>query len=116
VHVIDPGAGSADQMRAADGPDGLAAVLDLYYRHRLTLRPHRLDVPPRVPPLCGHNLWASNMPGSTLFILICDVTSSLIGLIAQFVDPKLERFVPANERGINIVDDRFWFRSAGTEA
>jgi hypothetical protein len=31
-------------------------------------------------------------------------------------DPKLERFAPANERGINIVDDRFGFRPAGTEA
>jgi hypothetical protein len=82
----------------------------------LTLQQRRLDIPRRVPPLCGHNLWASNMPGSTLFIPVCDVTFSLIGLIAQFVDPKLERFAPANERGINIVDDRFGFRPAGTEA
>jgi hypothetical protein len=110
VYVIDPGAGSADQMREADGPDGRAAALDLYNHHRLTLQPRRLDIPRRVPPLCGHNLWASNMPGSTLFIPVCDVTFSLIGLIAQFVDPKLERFAPANERGMNIVDDRFGFR------
>jgi hypothetical protein len=116
VHVIDPSAGSAGQMREADSPDGWAAVLDLYHRHRLTLQQRRLDIPRRVPPLCGHNLWASNMPGSTLFIPVCDVTFSLIGLIAQFVDPKLERFAPANERGINIVDDRFGFRPAGTEA
>jgi hypothetical protein len=116
VHVIDPSAGSAGQMREADSPDGWAAVLDLYQRHRLTLQQRRLDIPRRVPPLCGHNLWASNMPGSTLFIPVCDVTFSLIGLIAQFVDPKLERFAPANERGINIVDDRFGFRPAGTEA
>jgi hypothetical protein len=34
VYVIDPGAGSADQMRAADRPDGRAAILDLYHRHR----------------------------------------------------------------------------------
>jgi len=116
VYVIDPGAGSADQMREADGPDGRAAALDLYNRHRLTLQSRRLDIPRRVPPLCGHNLWASNMPGSTLFIPICDVTFSLIGLIAQFIDPKLERFAAANGRGINIVDDRFGYRPAGTEA
>jgi hypothetical protein len=35
---------------------------------------------------------------------------------AQFVDPGLERFAAANGRGINIVDDRFGFRPAGTEA
>ena len=115
VYVIDPGAGSADRMREADGPDGKAAALDLYKRHRLTLQQHRLDIPRRVPPLCGHNLWASNMPGSTLFMPICDVTFSLIGLIAQFVDPELERFAAANGRGIIIVDDRHGFRPA-TEA
>jgi hypothetical protein len=116
VHVIDPGAGAVEQMREADGPDRWAAALDLYNRLRLTLQQRRLDIPRRVPPLCGHNLWASNMPGSTLFMSICDVTFSLIGLIAQFVDPRLERFAAANGRGTNIVDDRFGFRPAGTEA
>jgi hypothetical protein len=50
VHVIDPSAGSAGQMREADSPDGWAAVLDLYHRHRLTLQQRRLDIPRRVPP------------------------------------------------------------------
>jgi hypothetical protein len=113
VHVIDPGAGSADKMREAGAPHERAAALELYYRHRRTLKPHRLDIPRRAPPLCGHNLWASNMPGSTLFLPVCDVSFSLIGLIAQFVDARLERF--ATGRGMNIVDDRFGFRPAGTD-
>jgi hypothetical protein len=41
---------------------------------------------------------------------------SLVGLIAQFVNPELERFAAANGRGVNIVDDRFGFRPAGSEA
>jgi hypothetical protein len=57
----------------------------------------------------------TGMPGSTLFLPVCDVSSSLIGLIAQYVDQRLERFVPKNSRGMNIVDDRFGFRPAGTE-
>src|SRR5262245_56710817 len=57
----------------------------------------------------------SNMPGSTLFMPVCDVSSTLIGLIAQFVDPRLERFAPKDGRGMNIVDDRYGFRPAGTE-
>ena len=79
---------------------------------RLNLQQGRLDIARRVPPLCGHYLSASNMPGSTLFMPVCNVTFSLIGLIgliAQFVDPRLERFAPANGRGINIVHDRFGF-------
>jgi hypothetical protein len=101
-------------MQEAGAADERAAVLDLYNRHRVTLQRGRLEIPRRVPPLCGHNLWASNMPGSTLFMPICDISFSLIGLIAQFVDARLERFAPAGQRGMNIVDDRFGFRSAGT--
>jgi hypothetical protein len=113
VHLIDPAAGSANAMGEADAP---APALDLYHRSRLTLQPSRLDIPRRTPPMCGHNLWASNAPGSTLFMPICDVSHSLIGLIAQFVDPQLERFAATIGRGVNIVDDRFGFRPAGTEA
>jgi hypothetical protein len=116
LYVIDPSAGSADKMREAGTADERAAALDLYHRHRITLQERRLDIPRSAPPFCGHNLWASNMPGSTLFMPICDVSFSLIGLIAQFVDARLERFAAATGRGINIVDDRFGFRPAGTEA
>jgi hypothetical protein len=63
------------------------------------LQQGRLDIPRRVPVLSGHNMTVSNMPGSTLFMPVCDVTFSLIGLIAQFVDQRLERFVAKNGRG-----------------
>ena len=46
---------------------------------------------------------------------VCDVSLSLIGLIAQFVDGKLERFVAKHSRGMHIVDDRHGFRPTGTE-
>jgi hypothetical protein len=55
------------------------------------------------------------MPGSTLFIPVCDVSFSLISLIAQFVDTILERFAAGHGAGVNIVDDRHGFRPAGTE-
>jgi hypothetical protein len=68
-----------------------------------------------MPPLSGHNLWDSNMPGATLFMPVCDVSFSLIGLIAQFVDPKLQRFAARNGRGWHVIDDRHGMRPAGTE-
>ena len=55
------------------------------------------------------------MPGSTLFMPVCDVSYSLISLIAQFVDARLKRFAATAGRGMNIVDDRFDFRPAGTD-
>jgi hypothetical protein len=114
VHVIDPRA-SISERREVASPDEREEVLALYQQHRKELRQGRLDIPRRVPPLSGHNLWDSNMPGSTLFMPVCDVTFSLIGLIAQFVDRRLERFAARDGRGMNIVDDRHGFRPAGTE-
>jgi hypothetical protein len=89
--------------------------LDLYRRHRLVLQNRRFEIPRRAPRLCGHNLWDSNMPGSSLFMPVCDVSYSLISLIAQFVDARLERFAATAGRGVHIVDDRFDFRPAGTD-
>jgi hypothetical protein len=115
VFVIDPGAPSANKLRQVETSDERDKVLSLYRESRKTLRQGRLDIPRRVPPLSGHNLWVSNMPGSTLFMPVCDVSFSLIGLIAQFVDQRLERFAAKNGPGIHIVDDRNGFRPAGTE-
>jgi hypothetical protein len=115
VYVIDPSATSASKLREIETPDDRSKILSLYWENRKMLQQGRLDIPRRVPPLSGHNLAVSNMPGSTLFMPVCDVTFSLIGLIAQFVDQRLERFVAKNGRGMNIVDDRCGFRPAGTE-
>jgi len=115
VYVIDPAAPSTSKLRAVERADQREQALSLYRENRKTLRQGRLDIPRRVPPLSGHNLRVSNMPGSTLFMPVCDVSSTLIGLIAQFVDPRLERFAPKDGRGMNIVDDRYGFRPAGTE-
>jgi hypothetical protein len=115
VHVIDPAAPSPGKLRAVETPDEREKVLSLYRESRKTLQQGRLAIPRRVPPLSGHNLTVSNMPGSTLFMPVCDVTASFISLIAQFVDQRLERFAAKNSPGMNIVDDRHGFRPAGTE-
>jgi hypothetical protein len=115
VFVIDPAAPpAAKPQTVGDAPDR-ERILDLYRQHRKTLQQGRLNIPRTVPPLSGHNLWDSNMPGSTLFMPVCDVSRSLIGMIAQFVDPRLERFTAKDSRGSYIVDDRFDHRPAGTQ-
>jgi hypothetical protein len=115
VYVVDPAAPSASKLREVETPNARDKVLSLYRENRKTLQQGRLSIPRRVPPLSGHNLWDSNMPGSTLFMPVCDVSFSLIGLIAQFVDPQLERFAAKDGPGMHIVDDRHGFRPAGTE-
>src|SRR5262249_16188751 len=67
-------------------------LLDVSRAQRRTLEPGRLDIPRRVPPMSGHDLWDSNRPGCPLFLPVCDVSASLISLIGQFVDPALRRY------------------------
>jgi len=114
IYVIHPAGGSASGVREIAGPEDREKILDLYRNHRRELRAGRLDIPRRVPPLSGHNFWDSNMPGSTLFMPVCDVSRSLISLISQFVDGGLQRFAPQRHRGMNIVDDRRGLCPAGT--
>jgi hypothetical protein len=115
VYVIDPTGFSVSKPREIEAADQREQVLALYRDHRKLIKPGRLDIPRRVPPLCGHDWWDSNGPGSTLFMPVCDVSYSLISLTAQFIDPQLERFA-RDRRGMRIVDDRRGFRSAGCEA
>jgi len=105
---------AAEKLREVETTKERSKLLDVYRTQRRTLKPGRLDIPRRVPPMSGHDLWDSNRPGSTLFLPVCDVSASLITLIAQFVDPALRRYAPASG-GMNIVDDRRGFRPAGTE-
>jgi len=78
VYLIDKTTSPALKMQTAVTPDDRKTVLDLYRESRRELQPGRLGIPRRVPPLCGHNLWDSNMPGSALFMPVCDVSLSLI--------------------------------------
>jgi hypothetical protein len=101
------------KLREVETEQERGKLLDIYRTQRRTLGQGRLDIPRRVPPMSGHDLWDSNRPGSTLFLPVCDVSASLISLIAQFVDPALRRYAPQGG-GMNIVDDRHGFRPAGT--
>jgi hypothetical protein len=102
------------KLREVETEQERGKLLDIYRAQRRTLGQGRLDIPRRVPPMSGHDLWDSNRPGSTLFLPVCDISAALISLIAQFVDPALRRYAPAGG-GFNIVDDRHGFRPAGTE-
>jgi hypothetical protein len=115
VYVIEPATAAATKVREIAAPDERAKILALYHAHRKTLGAGRLPIPRRVPPLFGHNLWDSNMPGSTLFMPVCDVSQSVIALLLQLVDGEVGRFVAKHGGGMYVVDDRRGMRPAGTE-
>jgi hypothetical protein len=82
LYVIDPATPPASEMRVIETADDRDKIFSLYRNSRKELRKGRLQIPCRVPPFSGHNLHVSNSPGSTLFMPVCDASSSLIGLIA----------------------------------
>lgn len=105
---------AATKLREIETADDRDKILATFRSQRRQLQHGRLDIPRRAPTLSQHDHWDSNRPGSTLFLPVCDVSASLISLIAQFVDPALRRYAP-DGRGCNIVDDRNGNRPAGTE-
>src|SRR6516162_2942160 len=112
-YVLDANV-AATKLREIETPDERGKLLEVFRAQRRQLRRGRLDIPRRVPPMSAHDLWDSNRPGSTLFLPVCDVSASLISLIAQFVDPALRRYAPESG-GMSIVDDRRGGQPAGTE-
>jgi hypothetical protein len=114
LYVFDDTDVVATKLREIETPGDREKILTSYRVQRRELKRGRLDIPRRAPTLSAHDHWESNRPGSTLFLPVCDVSASLISLIAQFVDPALRRYAP-DGRGLNIVDDRHGNRPAGTE-
>jgi hypothetical protein len=112
-YVFDDSDVVATKLREIETSDDREKILASYRSLRRELKPGRLDFPRRAPTLSGHDHWDSNRPGSTLFLPVCDVSASMISLIAQFVDPALRRYA-ASGRGLNIVDDRNGNRPVGT--
>jgi hypothetical protein len=49
--------------------------------HIVVLQEHRLDIPRRSPALLAFNQWNVNVPGSTLFMPITDVTCEYINML-----------------------------------
>lgn len=115
VYVMDLKGVSATKVREIETKEEREKIVAFYRNHRKKLRDGRLAIPRSLPPLMGHNMWNSNMPGSTLFMPVCDVSASLIALTVQLVDGEGGRFAGKLGGGMYVVDDRHEFRPAGTE-
>jgi len=57
---------AASKLREVETREERSKLADIYRAQRRTLKPGRLDIPHRVPPMSAHDLWDSNRPGSTL--------------------------------------------------
>ena len=81
-------------------------LVEAYERSRVQVLPSRPSVPRKVPMMAPFNLWDSNLPGTTYFLPVTEITSLYINvLLTAFSD----------ELGYFVVDDHAGYRPAGLQ-
>jgi len=94
LHEID------DLKRLADAGD----LAEVYARSRIPIRAGRTAVPREVPYVFPFNKWSTNLPGTTYFLPVCDLTAMYINVILSCFD---------EEMAFMLVDERDDFSPAG---
>lgn len=79
-------------------------LLELYKNARIRIDEQRLDIPREVPFLAPFNKWSANVPGSTYFLLVNELTALYIDVLLAGFDKKFGYF---------LIDDRNKFQPAG---
>jgi hypothetical protein len=79
-------------------------LADLYEQYRVRISDRRLDVPRELPFVPPFNKWSANVPGSTYFISVNELTALYLNILLSAFNEDFNYF---------IVDDRNGFRPAG---
>ena len=67
-----------ERMREIAALDDLEKLVEVFKDRRIEISEGRIDIPHTSPSLMSFNTWNANMPGTTLFMPVCDVTEELI--------------------------------------
>lgn len=79
-------------------------LVELYDKSRVRLADQRLDVPRQPPFVPTFNKWSANLPGTTYFVPIAELTAVLINVLLSAFSEEFSYFV---------VDERNNFQPAG---
>ncbi len=73
-----------DATRLAEYGDAadLDRLAELLAPHVVEVAAGRIELPPELPHVVGHNQWVANRPGTTLFVPIVDVTEHMLTLLS----------------------------------
>ena len=83
-------------------------LLDFVRQNRVKLFDGRLDVPRNTGAIMSFNLWNANMPGSTLFMPVTDITEEMINAVMLQAD--LGQYVVDDRNGMRPCIDQRWIR------
>jgi hypothetical protein len=76
----------------------------MYEQMRIPIRDARTTIKREVPYVFPFNKWSTNLPGSTYFLPVCDLTGMYINVILSCFDEQMALF---------LVDDRNGLKPAG---
>lgn len=76
----------------------------IYDRMRVPIRAGRTGIPREVPFVFPFNKWSTNLPGTTYFVPVCDISSMYINVILSAFDEQM---------GLFFVDERANLKPAG---
>jgi hypothetical protein len=114
VFVVNADKAKMTKMREYEDKSDREKILGFYDTYVEKLDDGRMDLPPKEPGVWPHNQWVTNMPGTTLFMPVIDVTKDLIKLILNLCDSKAGRY-SGEGGGYFIIDDRNGMKPCGNQ-
>jgi hypothetical protein len=81
-------------------------IEDVFHRMRIQVSSERATIPREVPFVFPFNKWSTNLPGTTYFVPVCDISSMYINVILSAFDEQM---------GLFFVDERAGLRPAGID-
>jgi len=112
--VVNADQAKMTKMREYEERSDREKILSFYDTYVQKIDDSRMDLPPSEPGVWPHNQWVTNMPGTTMFMPVIDVTKDLIKIILNMSDGKAGRYAGAGG-GYFIVDDRNGMRPCGNQ-
>ncbi len=73
--------------------------VELYERSRVPLADRRADVPRELPFIAPFNKWSANLPGTTYFVPIAELTVLYINVLLSFLDEEWAFFFVDDHNG-----------------
>lgn len=114
TYVVNANEAKMTKMREYEDKSDREKILGFYDQFVQKIDDGRMDLPPTEPGVWPHNQWVTNMPGTTLFMPVIDVTKDTIKLILNMCDSKAGRY-SGEGGGYFIVDDRHGMRPCGNQ-
>ncbi|WP_029898793.1 hypothetical protein [Desulfohalovibrio reitneri] len=100
VYMVDSRDAPPLAERDADGRTDPEAALEAFGGRVIRLQEGRLDLPPEVPHVEGHNTWVANAPGSLLAIPVGDLAQHVLLNIMYMLQNDTVLFDDINGRSV----------------